>query len=129
MEIEHKYSIPPHIGMMPIPHHLCDVYDPLTGWWVINLAPLKIGFRYPFLRMIARALNTFDINPTHVNPNGWKTLFCLLVIAGEHEVYLTRDKIICICFLKRNNLDKERCIYRVLLGMDYTYNSTIAPRV
>lgn len=43
IEIMHKYDIPSHVVLIPISHHLCDVNDPPMGWWMVYLAPYKIG--------------------------------------------------------------------------------------
>lgn len=32
MKVRYKNGILPHLGVMPIPRHLCDVDDPLAGW-------------------------------------------------------------------------------------------------
>lgn len=68
IKIRHKYHILSCVGMMSVPHHLYDANDPPSGWWVVHLAPFKIGLWY--------------INLAKVNPNEWRTLLCLSIVVG-----------------------------------------------
>lgn len=108
IEIRHKYVILSLVGLILVPSHVCDSDDPPTKWWVIHLASFKIGIWCPFPKVIDHAVHTFDIKPTQLNPNGWKTLMCLSIVAGEHEVDLTSDELWSMYCLKNNDLDKGR---------------------
>lgn len=116
VEIRHKHDIPSYVGMMSIHHHLYYVDDPPISWLVIHLAPFKIGLWCLFPRMVARILSTFNINLTQFNPNRCQYFLCSLVITSEHKVDLTSEKIRCICFLKRNDLDKGRAYVSCVAG-------------
>lgn len=70
----------------------------------------------PLPRMVFHTLNIFDINFSYVNLNGWKTLLCLVVIAGEHGMDLTSYEIICMYCLKRNDSEKGRVYISCVVG-------------
>lgn len=94
---------------MPIPCPLYNIDDSFVRWWVIHSISFKLGLRYPFSRIVAYALNTFDINLAQVNPNRWQTILCLYVITREHEVYLSNKEMRSMYCKKKkiNGFDEE----------------------
>lgn len=65
---------------------------------------------------MSHVLNTYGINLTKVNLNGWKTLLCLSIIARKHVMDLIYEEIRCMYCLKKNDLDNGRAYISCVVG-------------
>lgn len=93
---------------MPIPSHLFECDDSLSGLYVPYKEALKLGLRFPIPQIVARFLSIYDLSLAQINPNWWRTLLSMTVIIGELGFKLEETEIWVMYCVKKNQVDEGR---------------------
>ena len=71
------------------------------------------GFRFPFSKMIREFFPHFEISPSQVLLNVWRTLLALLVLSTSSDIEFELADLLFSYFFKEHNSEKGRyTLYR-----------------